>query len=303
MSSDPVQAAGSDEPAASRAALLARLTEGTGDVSPLALPSARLGPDPAALTSAPRTHALPGRPLPAAERRLERVGIPAAALAGVSGVALVGVLIAVIAGWSGIWPVLLLLALAVLTVVLAGTAWAAGVLGHRHAEPKAHWESDQPWIGPLGASTERRLVTAACRAAERISTSPAWSSPTFDDHRLTLDLRAELTQIDSQAYALAARRVTAGEPVTAEPVAGSAEWTALLDHLEALARYADRLTSSRTGAEMTGTGVPSVPARPLEAATDGETATGAVRDEFATAHLRSLTADLAARAERPDSTG
>ena len=263
-----------------RREVLARIADPAGTGSPLTVPTARLG------RSTP--------PTGSGERALARVGIPAAALSGIALCGLVVVLVAILVGWTGAVPTVLALLLAVGTAAGAGVAVQAGILGSRRGRLRGdgaplRWESGRQWIGPLGTGSQRRLVDVACRAAEQIAACPAWWAPELDDHRLTLDLAAELDQIDGQAHALAERAGTAG-PDPADP-----EWAALLDHVTALVGYADRLQRYAVGAPAAAIAAAD-PRRQLD---DGATAAGAARDEFATEHLRRLSGDLTARTDPP----
>src|SRR5207249_2675958 len=74
-------------------------------------------------------------------------------------------------------------------------------MSERRAYERAKtWRSDQPW-GP-STGQERRLVSAAVQAVARIVSCHSWTTPALDEHRLRLDLVAELREIDQRAYAL-----------------------------------------------------------------------------------------------------
>jgi hypothetical protein len=278
-----------------------------------------------------------GLPVPAggqsrtdAERRFERVAIPAGVLAGVSLVVFAVVAVVMVVGWSGAVALTLLVVSGVAAAGLAVLAARAGGAVRRQipGTPVVVWQSAQPWLGPLAATPERRLVGVASQAVGRIVGAPAWDTPALDDHRLTLDLSAELDQIDAQAYALAVGRYSAAGPGVAgrwaspssvDPAVGE-RWLALLDHVAALDDYARAVESAGTAGGQgvlpgvrtpgilgttAGSSVPSGPPGPTASSELGEAreqqlAAGAVRDEFATAHLRELTADLD---RRPDSAG
>src|SRR3954452_24348287 len=146
--------------------------------------------------------------------------------------------------------------LAVLAAVLFVPLAAIAALGARFAardplrlsaaDRKAiaaasRWESRQDWTGPFEFGTERGLVIAAARTAERIAGSPAWRSGRLDDQRVRLDLAFELDQIDDQAHRIAVTRHAQGSVSPgAAPVADTA-WEAALDRVAALSAYANEL--------------------------------------------------------------
>ncbi len=298
-----------------RATILARVADPGLGQTPLQLPSVGtpLGlPTPSPLTgsSAVRTDQ---------ERRFERVTIPAAVLGGISLVLAIIVGVAMLIGWSGVLPTVLLIVFGVSFIGLTVAAVSTGAAARKNtsAVSAVIWQSSQPWLGPLAPGPERRLVGVACAAVARIAGAAAWGSPSLDDHRLTLDLTEELNQIDTQAYALAAARYAAGG---GSPVAGAVptqapggtpdldpelydRWISLVDHVAALDEYANSVValgsgaaqalpgSGRYGAAIGGAIVPPE----LAEAQDQRLSAGAVRDEFATAHLQQLTADLTQR--------
>lgn len=295
-----------------RAALAARITDPDLGRTPLQLPSVGAG---LRLPSG-----LPGSSMPAmpgsaahrteAERRLERVAIPATVLAGVSLLACVVIGVAMLIGWSGIVPLVLLLVFGVGFAGMSTAALRAGALARRDTSSIAAlvWQSSQPWLGPLAAGPERRLVGLACQAVARIVEAPAWRTPALDDHRLTLDLVAELNQIDAQAYGLAVARLAgAGQtnPAPSPPstTAYPAEWASLLDHVAALDDYARAVTATEGVGPLelsTATGAASASLAGTEAPgladlQERRLAAGSVQDEFSTAQLRRLTAELERR--------
>ncbi|MBO0840822.1 MAG: hypothetical protein J2O49_08390, partial [Sciscionella sp.] len=73
----------------------------------------------------------------------------------------------------------------------------------RELDASRRWTSTQPWIGPHADSRERRLVLVATSIADRVVRSPMWASVDLADHRVRLDLAAELDEIDRRAYQLA----------------------------------------------------------------------------------------------------
>jgi hypothetical protein len=284
-----------------RAGLLRRISDPALGQSPLQVPSVVSPPAPWSGPPVPST----GPFRTDGERRFERVALPAGVLAGVSLVVFAVVAVAMAAGWSGAVAVALLVASGVVAAGLATVAVQAGRSARREvaAVPAVVWQSAQPWLGPLAATPERRLVGVACRAVGRITGAPAWDTPALDDHRLTLDLAAELDQIDAQAYAVAVARYSGAgsgagaqlSPAVSDPVTAQ-QWDALLDHVAALDHYARAVESAGgPGGEGVSSGPPA-----LTEAGGQQLAAGAVRDEFATTHLRELTADLE---RRPGSAG
>ncbi len=295
--------------------MLAALTgSGTGD-SPLRLPELRVHP----AMPLPATSATVVDPGDADDRRLARVAMPMAVLAGVDLAALLALIAAVLAGWGGVLATVLIALAAVLLVGLGGGAVGAGIAGWRRPPvtggavsvgesgqvssgqwPSGQvWQSRQQWIGPLAGGRERRLVTLACENAGRIIASDAWSLPELDDHRLTLDLPAELEQIDRQAFAIAHLRHDSGARRTspdaglvddrAEEPADDPAWGMLVDHVAALASYAAGL--ERLDAAFR----PGIPTAEGAIEARQSLSVGSVEDEFAVAHLRALTTDLAVR--------
>jgi hypothetical protein len=218
----------------------------------------------------------------------QRVVAPSGALAAADAV---GVIAAAATGHA-----LLAVLAAVLFVPLAaiaafGARFAAGdPLRLTAADRKAiasasRWESRQDWTGPFEFGTERGLVIAAARTAERVAGSPAWRSGRLDDQRVRLDLAFELDQIDDQAHRIAVARQGPTSPGAA-PVADAA-WEAALDRVAALTAYANELDGSaqRRRDEL---------ARQSDPVTDSDLMAGSVRDQFAFDQLVVLTAYLSA---------
>jgi hypothetical protein len=151
------------------------------------------------------------------------------------------------------------------------------------------WVSGRPWLGPLAQARERALVFVAVDIVGRIVAGVAWPSEYLDDHRIRLDLRTELHEIDEQAHRLAALRHEAGTAVEDRhgPVLTHG-WDSLVDRVAALLVYANRLAA--------------LDSRLTHRAADGRAAltdepaaglvAGSARDELATDHLRALADDL-----------
>ena len=312
-----------------RADLLARIADSGLGRTPLQLPSVR------APSGLPRSPSVPGSaPVRTdAERRFERVAIPATVLAGFSLLLCAVVGVAMLIGWSGALPLVLLILSGVGFIGFGAMAVRAGAVARRETRsmPAVLWQSSQAWLGPLAAGPERRLVTVACDAVGRIIGSAAWGSAALDDHRLTLDLTAELDQIDAQAYALAFARYTGtgsgagsgpaavgagppapgGTPGAPDQAPGSSDqWMSLIDHVAALEGYAAAVAAAGSPANLGpdlgpalgqapglgARGPGGTPQSPeLQQARDQQLAAGAVRDEFSTAHLVQLTAELNSR--------
>jgi hypothetical protein len=159
------------------------------------------------------------------------------------------------------------------------------------------WHSDQPWSGALAQTPERRLVAQAQDAVALLVGAPAWASSAFEEHRLRLDLKAELGEIDRQAFQLAATSVDDRGPVTApartqSPDQGPPSAAAHASARAALARRVDALSAyARAVAAL-----PSDSAPALTQANDGDqlhrALTATVRDEFATDRWTSLRQQL-----------
>jgi len=218
-----------------------------------------------------------GDPVPG---QLARILVPAGLLALFGMLVLAGVVTAVALTVG----VLLAIAVALVGMVAVGGVGAFVVLRLSRrslvAAPTGGvaWQSAQQWLGPLAQSRERRLVFVAMDTVARIAGTDAWSSPDLDEHRIRLDLLAELDDIDAQAHRLAELREQAGDHPADVLTQG---WDALVDRVSALSAYADRLAALES--------------TPAVAPTD-DTATqllaGSVRDELASDHVRGLTRDL-----------
>lgn len=283
-----------------RAAILARVADPALGQTPLQLPS--VGTSLGLPTAAPIPGSGPVRT--DAERRFERVAIPAGVLSGLSLVLFAIVGVAMLIGWSGTVPLVLFIVFGVAFVLLGLAAVRAGALARKSttAIPAVVWQSSQPWLGPLATSPERRLVGVACSAVARITGARAWDSPALDNHRLTLNLTAELDQVDAQAYALAAARYSAAGPGTsgadAVDPARQGRWMSLVDHVTALDDYANSVVALGSAAAQSlpvvGRAAPGQPSvgPELTDQRDQRLTAGAVQDEFATAHLQQLTAEL-----------
>jgi hypothetical protein len=157
----------------------------------------------------------------------------------------------------------------------------------------SQWESRQVWTGPLASSEERGLVIAATYAAERIARSNAWRSGRIDDHRLQLDLAAELDQIDDQAHRIASARheySSGSAPDLGTAPVVDAAWETTLTRVAALTAYANEVDGAdRLRIEaMTRQGDP---------VRDSDLMAGSVRDELAVDQLLALTLFL--NANRP----
>jgi hypothetical protein len=165
--------------------------------------------------------------------------------------------------------------------------------GDRRAIRNAsQWHSAQPWITPLATSSERGLVIAAARAAERIARSPTWRSGRIDEQRVRLDLGAELDQIDDQAYRIATARTEHGTAAMGTAPVIDAAWEATLNRVAALTAYADHLDGydKRRTEAFTRQGDP---------VRDSDLMAGSVRDEFALDDLVALTFYLSATRHDP----
>jgi hypothetical protein len=146
------------------------------------------------------------------------------------------------------------------------------------------WHSQQPWLGQLTQTSERRLVAQAQDAVTRLVGAPAWTSHAFDGHRLRLDLKAELDEIDDQAYRLAASASAGNVAAAPDMTTTDAARAALRRRVEALSAYADAVLA-----------LPAAPAPTIAAAGDDqlrEALTATVRDEFATEQWTALRREL-----------
>jgi hypothetical protein len=218
-----------------------------------------------------------GDPVPG---QLARILVPAGLLALVGMLVLAGVVTAV-AFTVGVW---LAVAVALVGMIAVGGVGAFVVLRMSRRSLVAApalgvaWQSTQQWLGPLAQTRERRLVFVAMDTVARIAGSEAWSSPDLDEHRIRLNLLAELDDIDAQAYRLAELGSHSGNQ-HAEVV--DQGWDALVDRVSALSAYADRLAALET----------EPAAAPIDAAAN-QLLAGSARDELASDHVRGLTRDL-----------
>jgi hypothetical protein len=246
----------------------------------------------AKLDSRARNERLPapgGRP----PTDLGKIVVPCALLAVVDVIALVIAIatghyvFAVVAG-------ILFVPLAALAVIGAGMMRRdpaqLAPTDRRALAAASRWDSKQAWTGPLAACPERGLVIAAARVAERIARSPGWRSGALGDHRLRLDLIAELDQVDDQAHRIAdARRQQPGARATTDPVVEQA-WEATVDRVAALSAYADNLDGLAAAQAEAINRLGGDPVR------DTDLLAGSARDEFALAQLYALSMYLNANA-------
>lgn len=137
----------------------------------------------------------------------------------------------------------------------------------RAYDASTSWHSEQPWDTRNSTGPQRHLVAAACEAVGRIISSHSWATPALDEHRLRLDLAAELTDIDRRAYLLTETTL----PPALE---------ALEARVAALVCYADEIRE-------TDRKLAPPPADPQI-----ELYAGAVRDAYATDQLAELTEEL-----------
>jgi hypothetical protein len=245
-------------------------------------PLRRLAPElEAKLAARADRDRLPATVAASSPQSLRRVVVPSAALAVVDAVAVVAALAA------GHW-VLAVLA-GVLFVPLAGLAVVgAGLLRRdplrltsaerRTIAAASQWDTRQQWTGPLEFGTERGLVVAAAREAERITRSPRWTSGALVEQRIRLDLGAELDQIDEQAHRIAVARQ---QQLAAQPAPDAAvidrAWESTLDRVAALSAYADNLD-----------GTAPVSAAGTDAVGNSDLLTGSARDELAGQQMLAL---------------
>ena len=150
------------------------------------------------------------------------------------------------------------------------------------------WHSSRPWTGALAGTPERALVSRAQDAVVRLVRAPAWGTPAFEEHRLRLDLKAELDEIDEQAHELALGGAGPHRQTGAAPEAAR---TALTRRVEALAAYADAVVALGPGN--------AAPGRENEQQTENALV-ATVRDEFATERLALLKAELPSTASGLD---
>ena len=213
---------------------------------------------------------------------LAKIVVPCALLAVLDAVAVVIALatghnvLAVVAG-------ILFVPLAALAVIGAGLMRRDPLqltpADRRAMNAASRWDAKQAWTGPLATSSERGLVIAAARVAERIARSPGWRSDALSEHRLRLDLAAELDQIDDQAHRIAvARQQPAGG---ADPVVEQA-WESTVDRVAALTAYADNLDGLAAAQTAAINRLGGDPVR------DSDLLAGSARDEFALEQLYAL---------------
>lgn len=156
-----------------------------------------------------------------------------------------------------------------------------------------YWRSTQDWLGrPYAAGEEHALVLVARDIAARIAASVAWASAELDEHRVRLDLIAELDQVDARARDIADLRhrlaAIAAHPEDTHAAALAASWQALVERVAVLLLYAGRLTAQ--GQELTHR-AEQADADLLAGRVD-ELVAGAVHDELAAARLHDLAEDL-----------
>ena len=168
------------------------------------------------------------------------------------------------------------------------------------------WHSVQPWTGGLADTPERRLVAQAQDAVKSLVAAPAWSGRAFEEHRLRLDLQAELDEVDRQAYQLASTSPGGGAPRPPRPVGAPAPpkpeplgpqnapgapsahdsaRQALRRRVDALSAYADAVAALP----------PTAPPSAIETDADDRVhraLTAAVRDEFGTEQWTRLRHEL-----------
>lgn len=245
-----------------REAVLAAVNEladhGGLSLRPAALPT----PLPNAPSDVPHEQGTRGRlEIGADAGQLARILVPAGLLALVAMLMLAGVV--TLAGFT----VGIVAAVGVALVGMVGVgavgAFVVTRLARRSAVGSAPltWESAQPWPVALAQSAERRLVFVAVDIVARIAGSAAWASP-------SLDLAAELDEIDAQAYRLA----------QADGELHRQGWDALVDRVSALSDYADRLAALETEQALT--------------VDDPHLLAGSAGDELATDHVRRLTREI-----------
>jgi hypothetical protein len=112
------------------------------------------------------------------------------------------------------------------------------------------WRSHPGWLAVHGQTQERALVFVVVEVVERIAASPSWRSRYLDEHRIRLDLLAELRDVDRQAYELAELRhqlTAAGGPADdRHDTVLTHSWVALVDRVASLTIYAERLRALET---------------------------------------------------------
>lgn len=229
-------------------------------------------------------------PVPAgAETSLARVVVPSAVLAVldaagvVAGLASGHYLLAVVAG-------LLFVPLAAIAVIGAGLLRRDPLRltgpERRALAAASRWDSNLPWSGPLEFCTERGLVIAAARVAERIARSPGWRSSVMASQRVRLDLGAELDQIDEQAHRVAVARHQPGAVPGAGAPAVERAWDIAVNRVAALVAFADNLDeAAAVGRD--------------EPVRDTDLLAGSALDELAMERLAALTVYLDATRGEP----
>jgi hypothetical protein len=213
---------------------------------------------------------------------LGKVVIPCALLAVVDVIALIvaiatgHVVLAVVAG-------ILFVPLAVLAVIGAGIMRRDPLqltpADRRAIDAASRWDSKQSWTGALATGNERGVVIAAARVAERIARSPGWRLDALGEHRLRLNLIAELDQIDDQAHRIAVARQQ--HPSGPDPVLDQA-WQALVDRVAALTAYADNLDGLAAARAAAINNLGGDPVR------DSNLLAGSTRDQMALEQLYAL---------------
>lgn len=156
---------------------------------------------------------------------------------------------------------------------------------HRVVNQACQWHSKQLWTGPLSSSSERGLVIAAARAAERIARNATWRSGRLDEQRLRLDLGTELDQIDDQAHRIASARHAGGGVAPGTTPVIDAAWESALNRVAALTGYANRLDGYDERRR-------EALAREGDPVRDSDLLAGSARDELAIDQLAALTVYL-----------
>jgi hypothetical protein len=191
-------------------------------------------------------------------RRLRWIGPASAAM-------LLAVFASFFLGW---YAVLLALGAAVVTFHYLRSDPLRLSGGERRAyDASTSWRSEQPWDSRNSAGPQRRLVATACDAVARIVSSHSWATPALDEHRLRLDLAAELADIDRRAFLLTE--------------------TTLPPALEALEARVAALTCYADEIEEADRKLATPPTDP-----EAELFAGAVRDAYAADQLAELTEEL-----------
>ena len=124
-------------------------------------------------------------------------------------------------------------------------------------------------------------MSVAQDAVRELIRSPAWQSAAFDEHRIRLDLKAELDEVDRQAYDLAVVRPKLTDQSRDAHAAASA---ALQRRVAALRTYSDAVVALSSTPE------------PADAAANERQLQSAlvatVRDEFAIERLTGLYTEI-----------